>query len=150
MYLAATSAAWRYSGNVTGPDSRLSSPRTSGSPVAFLAVPSAALRSAAEDVDDDLVVADDEALDVVVSLLLLPHPAAVRAPVSARAVSPAAHLELIDMLCTSPLAPRPTAGGRPALLADRGRPRRPGSWTATGRAGRAAHPSCPRAPAGRG
>src|SRR3954453_4654048 len=47
MYLTATSAAWRYSGNVTGPDSRFRRPRTIGSPLAFLGVPSASAAGAA-------------------------------------------------------------------------------------------------------
>src|SRR4051812_5876101 len=42
MYLTASSAAWRYSGKVTGPDSRLSRPSTTSSPLAFFSVPSAA------------------------------------------------------------------------------------------------------------
>src|SRR6476469_5142880 len=42
MYLTAASAAWRYSGNVTGPLSRLISPTVIGEPLALFAVPSAA------------------------------------------------------------------------------------------------------------
>src|ERR1700743_3174603 len=45
MYLTAVSAAWRYSGKVTGPDSRLSRPTVIGVPVALLGVPRAALGS---------------------------------------------------------------------------------------------------------
>src|SRR3954470_3023250 len=45
MYLTAASAAWRYSGKVTGPDSRLSRPSVIGVPVACFSVPSAAARS---------------------------------------------------------------------------------------------------------
>src|SRR3954453_15628213 len=45
MYLTAASAAWRYSGKVTGPASRLRRPTVIGSPVAFLGVPSAAAAS---------------------------------------------------------------------------------------------------------
>src|SRR4051812_29501619 len=41
MYLTAASAAWRYSGKVTGPDSRLSRPTVIGLPVALFSVPSA-------------------------------------------------------------------------------------------------------------
>src|SRR4051794_39803448 len=57
MYLTATSAAWRYSGNVTGPDSMFSRPRTTGAPVAFLGVPSAEDVGAAACVDDAAVAA---------------------------------------------------------------------------------------------
>src|ERR1700759_2570043 len=46
MYLTASSAAWRYSGNVTGPDSRLSSPSVIGVPDAAFGVPRAAEGSA--------------------------------------------------------------------------------------------------------
>src|SRR6187200_1906284 len=105
MYLAAASAAWRYSGNVTGPDSRLSRPRVTGVPVAFLAVPSAAARSGAAlvDFDDDAVVELELAAAslLLLSLLLLPQPAAAKAPVTARAVRPAAHRGDDFMLSTS-------------------------------------------------
>src|SRR3954454_24087084 len=106
MSCAAASAAWRYSGKVTGPDSMLSRPRVTGEPVAFLAVPSAAVRSGAAalvDFDDDAVVELElePDVDLVVSLLLLPQPAATNAPVTASAVSPAAHLGLDFMLSTS-------------------------------------------------
>src|SRR6478752_2941809 len=43
MYLTAISAAWRYSGKVTGPASRFSSPSVIGVPDAALGVPSASL-----------------------------------------------------------------------------------------------------------
>src|SRR6478735_4856555 len=43
MYLTAISAAWRYSGKVTGPASRFSRPSVIGVPDAALGVPSASL-----------------------------------------------------------------------------------------------------------
>src|SRR5215213_3190130 len=62
MYATAASAAWRYSGKVTGPDSRLSRPTTMGSPVALFSVPSAAPASgvAALCVLDVVFVDDDD------------------------------------------------------------------------------------------
>src|SRR4051794_33735834 len=45
MYDTAAFAAWLYSGNVTGPDSRFSRPTVIGAPVALLSVPSAAAAS---------------------------------------------------------------------------------------------------------
>src|SRR3954454_13031239 len=56
MYFTAASAAWRYSGKVTGPDSRLSRPTVIGLPVALFSVPSAADASGVE------VAAADESL----------------------------------------------------------------------------------------
>src|SRR4051794_31346517 len=83
MYLTAASAAWRYSGNVTGPDSRLSRPTTIGSPLAFLGVPSAAEASGVDVLEADLSLPDDEELS-------LPQPAA-KAPISATATMLVAH-----------------------------------------------------------
>src|SRR3954471_9698246 len=66
MYLTASSAAWRYSGNVTGPDSRLSRPSTIGSPLACFVAPSAADASAVAVL---LALFEDDGLS------LPPHPA---------------------------------------------------------------------------
>src|SRR3954466_2077304 len=74
MYLTAASAAWRYSGNVTGPVSRFSRPRVIGEPVAFFGVPSGS--AAAVVVEDDEAVEDELELD---DLVLLPQPAATTA-----------------------------------------------------------------------
>src|SRR5436190_13364338 len=73
MYLTAASAAWRYSGNVTGPLSILSKPRTIGAPDAFLGVPRASAAGAAA-VDDEV----DFAVELV-DLSSLPQPAATTA-----------------------------------------------------------------------
>src|SRR4051794_3881518 len=73
MYFTATSAASRYSGNVTGPDSMLSRPTTMGSPDAFFGVPRAA---AASGVFSAVVVEpplDEE--DALESLSSPPQPA---------------------------------------------------------------------------
>src|SRR5881628_3845698 len=88
MYFTAVSAAWRYSGNVTGPDSMLSRPSVMGLPVAFLGVPSAADASGVEalDAEDGVLVPDDDEDDE-----LLPQPATSRLAVTVTA-SAAAHL----------------------------------------------------------
>ncbi|MCW2985603.1 MAG: hypothetical protein JWR63_3173 [Conexibacter sp.] len=75
MYLTAASAACRYSGNVTGPDSRFSSPRTIGVPLAFLGVPSASAAGAVAAA----VVFGVAAVLAESLLLLLPQPAAAAA-----------------------------------------------------------------------
>src|SRR5438045_401900 len=74
MYLTAASAAWRYSGNVTGPLSMLSRPRTIGAPDAFLGVPRASAAGAAA-VDDEV----DFAVVELDDLSSLPQPAATTA-----------------------------------------------------------------------
>src|SRR3954465_15890032 len=66
MYLTASSAAWRNSGNVTGPDSRLSRPSTIGSPLACFWAPGAAGASAGAVL---LALFEDDRLS------LPPHPA---------------------------------------------------------------------------
>src|SRR3954469_24223428 len=70
MYLTAASAAWRYSGKVTGPLSRLSRPTVIGEPVALFAVPRAADASC---VGVLLALLLDVA--AFLSSLLLPHAA---------------------------------------------------------------------------
>src|SRR5689334_8440694 len=101
MYLTAVSAAWRYSGKVTGPDSRLSSPRVIGVPVAFFGVPSAAEVSGVDVADGVAVEADDEDDDDDFDeSLLLPQPA-IRTPVAAIAASAPARLK-VTFTCVSP------------------------------------------------
>src|SRR3954447_10295717 len=82
MYFTAASAAWRYSGNVTGPLSRFSSPSVIGAPAAFLGVPSASAAGAA-------AVEDDAGLAVVLDELssLLPQPAATTATMRANTMT---------------------------------------------------------------
>src|SRR3954469_17094640 len=85
MYLTAASAAWRYSGKVTGPDSMLSRPSVIGVPVAFLGVPSAddvsGVDAAADGVDFAAAVVDDDDFES------LPQPA-TRTPAAAIAARP--------------------------------------------------------------
>src|SRR3954452_14192003 len=131
MYLTAASAAWRYSGNVTGPDSRLSRPTTIGSPLAFFSVPSAEEASAVEVLEADLSLSDDEELS-------LPQPAA-NAPITATATMLVAHFLVTFM---SLLMVR--------LVRRSPRRLRPGSWIAGGRAARAGPSRRVRARAGRG
>src|SRR3954452_6203452 len=132
MYLTAASAAWRYSGKVTGPDSRFSSPTVIGVPVAAFGAPSAAdvscagvLVAFAALVSSDF---DDES-----------------PPQAARSVAAAASVANAAVRCL-------VFTGRLLLwMVMRGpRRRRRGSWSAGGRAGRAARPPRPQARAGRG
>src|SRR3954470_19625135 len=71
MYCTAALAATLYSGNVTGPDSRLSRPTLSGEPVALFSVPRAAARSgvAVAAGCESFLLADPELLSPE------PHPA---------------------------------------------------------------------------
>src|SRR3954471_8212144 len=131
MYLTAASAAWRYSGNVTGPDSMLSRPTTIGSPLAFLGVPSAAEASGVDVLEADLSLPDDEELS-------LPQPAA-NAPITATATMVVANFLVTFM---SLLIVR--------LVRRSPRRLRPGSWMAGGRAARAGPWPRPPARAGRG
>src|SRR4051794_4975137 len=126
MYLTAASAAWRYSGNVTGPDSMLSRPKTSGSPEAFFGVPRAA---PASGVAADAVVLDDDDDDEEDDddLSFPPHPATSR-PVAARATKLPIQLLLTRMvLLIGVMSVRRSP--RPRL--------RPGSWNAADPGGRA-------------
>src|SRR3954447_20896664 len=120
MYSTAASAAWRYSGKVTGPDSRLSRPTTIGSPLAFFSVPRAADASgvaAVEAVELVLPEADEESSS--------PPQPANSAPAAATAAKHAVQFLVIVMFlligCWVRRSPRR---------------RRPGSWNAGGRAGR--------------
>src|SRR4051794_2873780 len=76
MYLTAASAAWRYSGKVTGPVSSLIRPTVIGAPDACFGVPSGSAAAA-------VVVEEDVPVDFEVELddlsLLLPQPAATTA-----------------------------------------------------------------------
>src|SRR3954452_14116244 len=83
MNLTAASAAWRYSGNVTGPDSVVGRPTTRGSPLAFFGVPSAAEASGVDVLEADLSLSDDEEPS-------LPQPAA-KAPITSTATMLVAH-----------------------------------------------------------
>src|SRR4051794_17081322 len=118
MYATAASAAWRYSGNVTGPDSRLIRPTTSGSPEAFFSVPSAAAASGVASLDAALsLLLDDE--------LSLPQPVA-NTPAAATTAMHTAHwlLSFMSLLIGVGFIRR-----SPRRL-------RPGSWIAGGRAAR--------------
>ncbi len=107
MYLIATWAAWRYSGNVTGPDSRFSSPSVTGEPVAFLGEPS----TAALGCDEPLPELDDV---VEPELLLLPQPA-TSAPAAATEATVPVHLHCNLMGVDSS---RSMSGGRHGGVAE--------------------------------
>src|SRR3954469_7709866 len=131
MYLNAASAAWRYSGNVKGPDSMLSRPTTTGSPLAFFGVPSAAEASGVDVLEADLSLSDDEEPS-------LPQPAA-KAPITATATMLVAHFLVTFMSLLMGWLVRRS----PRRL-------RPDSWIAGGRAARAGPWRRLRARAGRG
>src|SRR4051812_49318120 len=80
MYLTAASAAWRYSGKVTGPDSRLSRPTVIGLPLVLFSLPSAADESGVAAAADLLAFDDDESSP--------PHAATRRAQVASAARMP--------------------------------------------------------------
>src|SRR3954449_3838936 len=73
-YFPVASAAWRYSGKVTGPDSRLSRPTVIGLPVALFSVPSAADASGV-----DVAAADESSLLAFDDESSPPHAAKARA-----------------------------------------------------------------------
>src|SRR4051812_7487986 len=108
MYFTAASAAWRYSGNVTGPLSILSRPKVIGAPDAFLGVPSASAAGAAAVVDAVDFAAE---LEVLLSLLL-PQPATTTATMRANTMTSGRRS---DFTVASFLVMR--------------RPRRRGNWT---------------------
>src|SRR3954447_9848634 len=136
MYLTAASAAWRYSGKVTGPDSMLTRPTVIGLPVAFFGVPRAAEVSGVADADDFVLLLSDD-LE-----LLLPHPAPNRLAATATARA-GAHL-LVTFTCLSPLPCGVVVRG------PRSGPPRRGSSIATAHGVRAGPRRGPRARAGRG
>src|SRR6188472_832305 len=113
MYLTAASAAWRYSGKVTGPDSRFSSPSVTADPVAFFGVPSAAA-----------LLCDDEpplwAVGVAVLLeplsSLEPQPAATSMPAATAAA--AARARVLLSFTGSLLLMGVPSGGRNRGLAE--------------------------------
>src|SRR3954463_11439336 len=130
MYLTAASAAWRYSGNVTGPDSRFSRPSVIGVPVAFFAVPSTDVSAVGVLVEPELAAPFDE--DEL--LPLEPHPAASAATATSAATFVVTFNVVLLMVMVRARPPRP----------------RPGSSSARGHAGRAARRPRPPARAARG
>src|SRR6185436_5890207 len=121
MYLTAASAAWRYSGKVTGPDSRLSRPTLIGVPVALFSVPNAADASGVAVAADELslLAFDDE-------LSSPPHAETRRAHAAS-----AARMPIQCLVTFMSLLIRLTVRRSP------GRRLRRDSWNAAGHAGRA-------------
>src|SRR3954447_17524051 len=128
MYLTAAWAAWRYSGNVTGPDSRFSRPTVIGVPVALFGVPSAADASGV-----GVLLAEPLDVAALLSSLLLPHAASS----AADAASVANALVFTDGLLRGWVMRRP-------------RRLRRGSWSGGGRGGCAGRPPCLPGRAGHG
>src|SRR4051794_12936409 len=133
MYLTASSAAWRYSGNVTGPVSRLIRPTLIGEPLAAFGEPSAADVSGGLDVVEALELDEDDES-------LLPHPAASSPAATSAVIAPAQFLVTFMWI---------SSGGGWVRRWPELRPRR-GSWTAGGRADRAGRRPCLPARAVRG
>src|SRR3954452_12039605 len=128
MYLTAASAAWRYSGNVTGPVSRLSRPTVIGEPVALLSVPSAA---------------DASCAGVLAALAELSLAALSSSPPHAASNAAAAASVANALVFTGRLL-------RWGLVMRWPRLRRRGSWSGGDRAGRGGRRRRLRARAGRG
>src|SRR4051812_48961675 len=105
MYLTAASAACRYSGKVTGPDSRLSRPTVIGLPVALFSLPSAAEASG-------VAVADESSLLAFGDESSPPHAATRRAHAATAARMPIQFLVTFMSLLTGVVVRR-SPGRRP-------------------------------------
>src|SRR3954451_19804830 len=143
MYLTATSAAWRYSGKVTGPASMFSRPSTTGEPDAFLGLPSASAAGAAACVEAALAAVEVEPP----SSSLLPQAARTAGLAGAAAIATA---RTCRVFMRSP-PPWERHGTHVAVLrVGHRRRRRRGTSTAAARARRAGARRGPRARDGHG